>query len=307
MPNFSIVITVYNKELHIANTINSVLSQTVKSFEIIIVDDGSTDNSKKVLNSFKDPRITIYSIQNSGAAAARNFGIKKATNKLIALLDGDDYWHPFYLEEISLLHKLFPNEKIYATALAFRTKHHTYNAKYAIPDKRHQIINYFKGSKIRTLLSSSSVVIHQEVFDKVGYFDEKIYSGQDTDLWIRIGLHYPISFSKRVCVDYIDINNSLSNTTVDVNKKCRFDKFEKEEKQNPDLKQILDFNRFSLAILSKLNNDSKNYQYFKSKIDVTNLNWKQRLLLKLPSILLVYLTHIKEYLKKNKIILRVLD
>ena len=166
-PLISVVISVFNKEKYVLNTINSVLNQTYKHYEIIIVNDGSTDNSLEIIKNITNSRITIYSTLNKGAAAARNYGITKASGTFIALLDGDDYWHPFYLEEIIALKNTFPNEFVFATAIALRTKHLTYPAKYSISNLKHQVVNYFKGSQIRTLLSSSSVVIHKSVFKKV--------------------------------------------------------------------------------------------------------------------------------------------
>ena len=111
MALFSVVISVYNKAGHIENTLKSVLAQTVQNFEIIVVNDGSTDSSLDCINAFEDPRIIVYTTTNKGAGAARNFGITKATSPYIALLDGDDYWHPHYLEDICKLQALFEMAK----------------------------------------------------------------------------------------------------------------------------------------------------------------------------------------------------
>lgn len=308
MSKFSVVISVYNKELQIANTINSVLNQTVQDFEIIVVNDGSTDNSKTVLSSFNDNRIRVFNTANNGASAARNFGIEQANNDYIALLDGDDYWHPFFLEEINTLQIKFPSEKVFATAIELQDNKVVYPAKYSIPSSpKHQVVNYFKGSQLKTLLSSSSIVIHKSVFKSIGVFDPLITSGQDTDLWIRIGLTYRIAFSRRVAARYINVTNSLSNTTVDVNNKSDFKKFEEAEKNNPDLKKILDLNRFSMAILSKRGKNKEKFEFYKSGIDYKNLNWKQKTLLKLPKLILDLLMRFKLFLKRNKVILRILD
>ena len=305
MALFSVVITVYNKAQYIEHTINSVLNQTVQNFEIIVVNDGSTDTSLAIINSIADPRIVVYSTKNKGAGAARNYGIDKATSPYIALLDGDDYWHPNYLEEICNLQKRFPNACVFATAIELKAQHFSYPATYSIAKKTYQVVNYFQASTQHTLLSSSSVVIANEVFEKVGVFDETIVSGQDTDLWIRIGLEFSIAFSNRVAVTYIDVPKSLSNRTKDVNLKCRFDKFQKEEKNNPALKKVLDLNRYSMALLSKLNRDTSNYQYFKNALDAKNLNWKQKTLLKLSPAVLKLLIRFKAYLKSKKIVLSV--
>src|SRR5690606_21977683 len=99
MFKFSVVISVFNKEKYIAETLKSVLNQTFTDFEIIILNDGSMDNSQAEILKFDDPRIKYFSQRNQGAAAARNEAIQKAENDYIALLDADDYWYPFYLEE----------------------------------------------------------------------------------------------------------------------------------------------------------------------------------------------------------------
>ena len=305
MALFSVVISVYNKAGHIENTLKSVLAQTVQNFEIIVVNDGSTDSSLDCINAFEDPRIIVYTTTNKGAGAARNFGITKATSPYIALLDGDDYWHPHYLEDICKLQALFPKARVFATAIALKTQNFTYPAPYSIPNQAHQIVNYFEGSTQHTLLSSSSVVIANEVFERVGLFDETIVSGQDTDLWIRIGLHYSIAFSKRVAVTYIDVPKSLSNRTTNVNLKCKFDKFQEAEKDNKALKKVLDLNRYSMAILSKVHNDTANFNYFKEALDTRNLNWKQRVTLNLNQVTLRKLIQLKAFLKRKKIILSV--
>ena len=217
MAIFSVIISVYNKEDYVQNTIKSVLAQTIDDIEIIVINDGSSDASLDKINSIEDERINVFSTENQGASKARNLGIEKASADYIALLDGDDYWHPYYLEEITLLQTKFPSQKVFVTAIELQTTGFTYPASYSVENKTHQVIDYFKGSQLRTLISSSSVVIHQDVFKHVGVFDPSIISGQDTDLWIRIGLDYPIAFSKRICARYIDVSTSLSNTTINVN------------------------------------------------------------------------------------------
>ena len=100
MPFFSIIIPLYNKEKFIENTIQSALNQTFLDFELIVVNDGSTDGSLELVKAFKDQRIKIYSIRNDGVSKARNFGIQKASTNLIVLLDADDLWKSNHLEEL---------------------------------------------------------------------------------------------------------------------------------------------------------------------------------------------------------------
>jgi len=98
MTNFSVVIPLYNKEKDVLKTIQSVLKQSHSKFEIIIVDDGSTDSSIEIIKNIKDERIRLFSKKNEGVSIARNYGVEKATTEFIAFLDADDYWHPNHLE-----------------------------------------------------------------------------------------------------------------------------------------------------------------------------------------------------------------
>ena len=100
MPYFSVVIPLYNKETHLKKTLALVLQQDFSDFEVIIVNDGSTDNSVKVVESFSDKRIELFHQKNKGAAAARNFGIEKAKAKYIALIDADDEWKENHLSTL---------------------------------------------------------------------------------------------------------------------------------------------------------------------------------------------------------------
>lgn len=308
MPKFSVIITIYNKEAYLVNTITSVLSQTFQDFEIIVVNDGSTDNSLAAISNFSDDRIRIINQPNKGASAARNTGIKNATTKHLAFLDGDDEWHSHFLEEINILIEKFPLESIYATAIQLKENNNAYPVKYSLSStKQHQIIDYFKGSMNRTLLSASSIVIKKEAFNIVGFFDETLKSGEDTDMWIRFGLKYPIAFSTRVSANYNQFSDSLSNTSTNTNQKCDFTKFIELEKTHPALKKFIDFNRFSLAIQSKLTNNLDRFLFYKYNIDLNNLNWKQRFLLNQPKWLLKLSIKTKKLLVKNGVLLRILD
>ena len=108
-PIFSIVIPLFNKEKEIQQTLESVLKQTFHDFEVIIINDGSTDKSEQIVNSFTDDRILLISTDNKGVSQARNFGINYANGEIIAFIDADDYWFPNHLEELVKLYYRFPN------------------------------------------------------------------------------------------------------------------------------------------------------------------------------------------------------
>jgi glycosyltransferase involved in cell wall biosynthesis len=116
MPFYTIIIPLYNKEAHIKATLDSVLAQTFENFEVIIVNDGSTDRSMDIISTFKDKRIQIINKKNEGVSTARNLGIKNAKGDFIAFLDADDIWYPTHLEDLKNLIAHFPNCGLYCTA-----------------------------------------------------------------------------------------------------------------------------------------------------------------------------------------------
>src|SRR5690554_4101955 len=116
---FSVIIPLYNKELSITNTVQSVLDQTYQNFEIVIINDGSTDNSIKAVESIKDNRIRLIHQENQGVSAARNRGIQEARYNWIAFLDGDDLWEQSHLQEIILMMLKFPDEKVFVTSFEY--------------------------------------------------------------------------------------------------------------------------------------------------------------------------------------------
>lgn len=290
MPLFSVVITVFNKDEFINDTIMSVLNQTVEDFELIVLNDGSTDNSEKVILSIKDSRIRYYYQGNEGTGKARNTAIKMATSQHIALLDADDLWETFYLEEQLRLIQKYPNCFVFATAQRIKKNNKSFDLKYSIDNKEDGVFNYFDASHISPILHSSSSVINKEVFDKVGYYQE-IKNGQDTDLYIRIGLNYNIAFSPKICSVYNIIKGSLFHSASSLKDKPNFEEYEHIE--NKKLKKYLDLNRFSLALFAKRLGDKKGFNKLYLKIDKNNLNFTQRILLSTPRIVLISLFLIK--------------
>lgn len=301
MPKFSVVISVFNKEKYIADTLKSVLAQTFTDFEVVILNDGSTDNSETEILKFKDPRIRYFSKENQGAGAGRNFVIKEAKYDYIALLDADDYWYPFYLQEQAKLIADFPNESIFATGIEIMKKGKIFPSEYSLSNLQQnevRIVNFFTASFLNSILTSSSTVLHKNVFSKVGYYEPSIKSGQDTDLWIRAGLEYSIVFLNKSCAVYNYAIASLSNSKLKVSQKASFEKYESFEKDNPTLKKFLDLNRYSLCVLAKIEGNKEAFQKNFQKINQENLSKKQQFLLRQNKTILKYLSKTKDNLEK---------
>jgi len=302
MPKFSVVISVYNKGNFIKKTLQSVFNQSVQDVEIIIVNDASTDHSETEILSMPQEKIIYHAFQeNKGAAATRNKGIELASGDYIALLDGDDTWDPNYLAEITNLIHNFPDHHVFATAITIEEHDGKRPSQYTCsnPENKEQLsLNYFESSYKNTLLTSSSTVIEKTVFDIIGNYDETIKSGQDTDLWIRIGLYYLIAFSTKSYASYTYAPVSLYKSIRSVKHRPSFVAYESLEKENEALKKFLDLNRFSLAIRAKLWNEPKEAQFFIDRIDPTNLSKKQVQLLHAPTFAIKLLFSTKRILEK---------
>jgi len=197
-PLFSVIITVYNKSDYIVDTINSVLNQRYSNFEIIVVDDGSDDNSLKLINALKDTRIKVHSKNNGGAASSRNYGMRLAKGTFIAFLDGDDLWHEDFLESIKAAIDKTQDQHVFATALAHKYNEKLKPSKYCFQTKKEiEILDFFSSSLNSSILTSSSVVMSKNLINTIGFFNEKLVTGEDLEYWIRIGLKYKI-----VCLKY---------------------------------------------------------------------------------------------------------
>lgn len=213
---FSVIIPLFNKEKHIKRAIHSVLTQTYQKFELIVVDDGSTDNSVKKLNEIQDPRINLIQQNNTGVSAARNKGISVAKYNYIGFLDADDMWNPDYLLSIKNLIENYPGAGAYSTAYEIKKKDGTLetslNVKNFGQEWKGIIDDYFKYAIVAPLLTASSVVIPKIVFKNVGKFEPGIKRGEDLEMWCRIALAYDIAYLNTVCATYFhDAENRACN------------------------------------------------------------------------------------------------
>ena len=284
MAFFSVIIPVYNKEQFLVHTINSVLNQSFTDFELLLIDDGSTDSSPALLNQFTDERIKLISQTNQGVSAARNLGIKEAKAPYIAFLDADDLWESDHLETMHNYCIQFPDESLFNTAKSIDTGHQLIPARYAISKTANfELVNFFEASGIEPVLWTSSVVIKKTALEQVGVFETGIKSGQDLDLWIRLGLQFPVVFIWHRTARYTYDAQSLSKQTDLTPKKMNFATYAEWEIKKPALKRYLDWNRYSLGIKSKLRGDWAYYQEMKKGIAFENLSIKKRVLFALPA------------------------
>lgn len=193
-PKVSVIIPTYNNAKFIGEAIDSVLNQTYQDFEIIVVDDGSTDNTEEVLSKYKNRIRYIYQ-KNKGPAAAKNKGILASQSKYIATLDSDDIWLPQKLQlQVDLLDSNKQLGLVYTD---------TYQVN--IDDKSIDKETYFNRYKpcsgrvldkllFHNFIPSLTVMMRRSCLEKAGLFDESLYTGEDWDLWLRIAEEFPIDY-----------------------------------------------------------------------------------------------------------------
>lgn len=197
-PIISVVIPLYNKEKSIYRTLRSVQNQTEQRFDLIVVNDGSTDDSVSVAQSILGSG-RIISQENAGESAARNRGVLEAKTDLIAFLDADDEWKPGFLSHILRLRNNFPDCGAYATfyEIILPNGKVIFPPPYKMPPEPWLGIlpNFFHITQRWPPFNSSSVAMPKKVFTDLGGFQIGINRGADTLLWIRLGVKYPIAYS----------------------------------------------------------------------------------------------------------------
>lgn len=196
----SVIIPLYNKEHEIKRTINSVLSQNYQNFEIIVVDDHSSDGGPAIVKSYNDPRISVIEQDHHGVSLTRNHGVDQAASDYIAFLDADDEWMPNHLETIQRLIHDYPDAGMFATAYKIQSAEgQTRWADYkSIPNPPWEglIPDYFKSGALGYYpVVTSVVVIPKKIFNEMGGFPEGYWMGEDVDLFSKIALRYPVAFS----------------------------------------------------------------------------------------------------------------
>ena len=241
---FSVIIPLYNKAPYAEKSVRSVLAQTYMDYELIVVDDGSTDGSLDVVKSALDGRpAVVISQPNQGVSVARNYGIALAKGDYICFLDADDWWAPTFLEEMDRFINDYPEAGIYGVNYYY-VKNGREQSRIDIPTG---YIDYFaEYARIMQMpITSISVAIPRGVFEEVGYFRPELKLGEDFDLWLRIAFKHNVAF----------LNTRLAYYNQDVDVKSRgvgrlrapenhflwnLDCYSDEEENNAVFKHLLD-------------------------------------------------------------------
>lgn len=218
-PTFSVVIPAYNVEAYIGETLDSVFKQTFSDFEIIVVNDGSTDSTKETIHQFHDPRLRLYNVNNGGVSRARNYGIDLAQGEYIAFLDGDDIWHESHLEAAARFFSEHPDIKWYSSRYASAPAYSV-----SLMDLNHEteVLPYF-GKPAYHVMPTTLIVSTQAAKLIQPFFPTNMVNAEDWVAWARLAMQYPlIGFSERIDSLYRSRPDSSSKENV---RKQLFDKY----------------------------------------------------------------------------------
>lgn len=201
-PAVSIVMPLYNKAEQVLSTIASVVAQTVSDWELVVVDDGSTDQGPDLVRALNDERIRLVTQANAGVSAARNKGIEHARADLIAFLDADDLWLPEFLASVLALQADFPEARWFATGYEICPAHGTAFASrlrgMTSNFKRGMLPSYFCVASVSDPpVWTSATAVNRDAIQGVGGFPVGIGSGEDLLTWARLAVRYPLAYDAK--------------------------------------------------------------------------------------------------------------
>ena len=202
----TVVIPTYNRYEVLKRALNSVFAQTHPAFEVIVIDDGSTDETQQIIQDF--PAIKYFYQENSGVSSARNSGITKSSCAWIAFLDSDDEWHKDKLKEQTAFHKENPDILISYTDENWIRN----NIAVKMPKKFRKFGGeIFKECLSHCIIAPSATLIHKDLLNAVGDFDESLEVCEDYDLWLRIAQKHEIGLiEKKLITKYAGHDDQLS-------------------------------------------------------------------------------------------------
>lgn len=315
---FSIIIPLFNKFNFLQKSIYSVLQQTYPYFELIIIDDGSTDGSSELVEGITDKRIRLIKQTNEGVSSARNHGISVAKNELLAFLDADDWWDSRYLEYMQNLIVKYTNESLFCSRFATILHgnvipgHRFFDS--IIKDTTFDLLELaVVKNKLNLPLNSSNFIIRKSILKKSGIFDIRIKYYEDYDFFIRISLHSKVAFLNSEPLSFysqdIPNNNRATGSVPPINVHFVYylEKFNSDEDNHQYLKIYLDrFKLWRLIPYRGVAGLQEEVNRIKSTVSLKNYSYKYFILYNIPKSTGLLLISINSNLSKliNKLKLR---
>ncbi|MDO1501265.1 glycosyltransferase family 2 protein [Winogradskyella maritima] len=289
-PLISVVIPVYNKAAFVEATLKSIADQSYENFEIIIVNDGSTDDSLDCIEAFfnsteKKLNYNIISQVNKGLSNARNTGIEHCNGKLVFFLDADDFWHEEFLKRMVYLFNIYPDTNCFGSRFR-RFKNRNDPSKQSKVNSTELIVDFFKTCRYGPYISQSSFGFKKSLYPTIKY-DESIDYAEDIDMYIQLFQTETLAIDHSELV-FVRTHVDGQMTSTDFTKKriINLDKYESIAKKNKSLKRFIDFYRYCFGSDYKALGNIERFKIITKPINPNNLNTKQKTLLALPPWLL---------------------
>ena len=237
----SVIIPLYNKEKSITTTLESVLAQTYTDYEVVVVDDGSTDNSANIVRKLSNEKIRFISQPNGGVSAARNTGIMAAKGEYVAFLDADDLWAPNYFETLAALIEDFPEAGLYSLGYVEIDGNEIPKSNSVTTTIERGMITQPWNKKYRVW--TGSVAAKKERMIKIGLFDTRMTHGEDIDMWWRLMLDGGLAIDSTCCAYYRqDTENRAMHKVIPLETHIPYymDKFAEARTANPVFRRYFD-------------------------------------------------------------------
>ena len=297
MPFFSIVIPLYNKANFILATLKSVSDQTFENYEIIVINDGSTDESLSKIETLKLPKLSIHTQENKGLSAARNRGVTLARGQYVALLDADDIWKPTYLKSMFKLIENYPNHQIFGCTYKESRNGRLMDIRTSFEAKLNQesyVLDDFFSANYKQFIVDQSSLIFDRNFIKTHTFNEHIDVSEDVDYYLNYFASQQIIFLNRsLMIKTYDDNDQLSSSKISKKRVPDLEHYKTRYSSNTSIQKYIDIQLYKLAIKYTYENNKSKRQKCMTQINPLHLSMKQRLLLKSPKWIMLGLRKLK--------------
>ena len=297
MPFFSIVIPLYNKANFILATLKSVSDQTFENYEIIVINDGSTDESLSKIETLKLPKLSIHTQENKGLSAARNRGVTLARGQYVALLDADDIWKPTYLKSMFKLIENYPNHQIFGCTYKESRNGRLMDIRTSFEAQLNQesyVLDDFFSANYKQFIVDQSSLIFDRNFIKTHTFNEHIDVSEDVDYYLNYFASQQIIFLNRsLMIKTYDDNDQLSSSKISKKRVPDLEHYKTRYSSNTSIQKYIDIQLYKLAIKYTYENNKSKRQKCMTQINPLHLSMKQRLLLKSPKWIMLGLRKLK--------------
>jgi len=297
MPFFSIVIPLYNKANFILATLKSVSDQTFENYEIIVINDGSTDESLSKIEALKLPKLSIHNQENKGLSAARNHGVTLARGQYVALLDADDIWKPTYLKSMFKLIENYPNHQIFGCTYKESRNGRLMDIRTSFEAQLNQesyVLDDFFSANYKQFIVDQSSLIFDRNFIKTHTFNEHIDVSEDVDYYLNYFASQQIIFLNRsLMIKTYDDNDQLSSSKISKKRVPDLEHYKTRYSSNTSIQKYIDIQLYKLAIKYTYENNKSKRQKCMTQINPLHLSMKQRLLLKSPKWIMLGLRKLK--------------